>query len=87
MFPHPMILGQVVAMTALHLGVLHGSRYYWLLPVHCAFYLTHMLQEIFDEVVAVWGAAAVAATPRNARQTSATAGGRKSLSLTSSMMW
>lgn len=48
MFPHPMILGQVVAMVAMHVAVLSDSQYWWLLPIHCACYLTHMLQEIFD---------------------------------------
>ena len=47
-FPHPMILGQVVAMLALHLAVLRTSPHYWLLPIHCACYLTHMVQEIYD---------------------------------------
>lgn len=48
MFPHPMILGQVVAMAALHLAVLRTSPYWWVLPTHCACYLTHMVQEIYD---------------------------------------
>mmetsp|Transcript_29312 Transcript_29312/g.47614 ORF Transcript_29312/g.47614 Transcript_29312/m.47614 type:complete len:219 (-) Transcript_29312:13-669(-) len=46
-YPHPMILGQVVAMVVLHVA-LFQRRYPWLLPLHCVFYLTHMLQEIYD---------------------------------------
>eukprot|EP00814_Leptocylindrus_danicus_P001025 CAMPEP_0116014906 /NCGR_PEP_ID=MMETSP0321-20121206/6528_1 /TAXON_ID=163516 /ORGANISM="Leptocylindrus danicus var. danicus, Strain B650" /LENGTH=561 /DNA_ID=CAMNT_0003484591 /DNA_START=1 /DNA_END=1686 /DNA_ORIENTATION=- len=50
-FPHPMILGQVVAFGTLftiphmHEGVVCPV---WYIPLHIALYLTHMTQEIFD---------------------------------------
>lgn len=46
-YPHPMILGQVVAMVALHIGIF-GVNYPWLIPIHCGLYLLHMVQESYD---------------------------------------
>lgn len=50
-FPHPMILGQVVAFGALytiphmHQGIVCPV---WFMPLHIALYLVHMTQEIYD---------------------------------------
>ncbi|GMH66720.1 hypothetical protein TL16_g11000 [Triparma laevis f. inornata] len=46
--PHPMILSQVFALLGMHTFAEVGGAYPWLVPVHCAFYFTHMTQEIFD---------------------------------------
>lgn len=46
-YPHPMILGQVVAMAALHV-VIFSTHYPWLLPINCGLCLLHMVQEIYD---------------------------------------
>ncbi len=46
--PHPMILSQVFALWGMHLFSGVGEARGWLIPVHTAFYLTHMTQEIFD---------------------------------------
>lgn len=46
--PHPMILGQVVALIGLN-WVPHVSEVYpYLVPIHISLYLVHMLQEIYD---------------------------------------
>lgn len=44
--PHPMILGQVVALLGVHLDL--KQRYPLLAPIHIALYLTHMTQEAYD---------------------------------------
>jgi len=43
--PHPMILGAILALIGI--GMLPGlsERFAWLVPVHIAFYLLHLLQE------------------------------------------
>ncbi len=46
--PHPMILGSIVGLIGV--GALDPLRraWPWLVPLHIAFYLAHLLQEIFD---------------------------------------
>lgn len=47
--PHPMILGQCVAILGLHLGSSYMRTNYPLLaPIHILLYLVHMTQEAFD---------------------------------------
>lgn len=46
--PHPMIVGQLVAFLGVHLLPEFRAHWPWLMPVHCAFYTTVMLQEIFN---------------------------------------
>jgi len=46
--PHPMILGQVVALLGLHVVPQVGTARPYLVPVHVALYLIHMTQEIYD---------------------------------------
>lgn len=46
--PHPMILGSIVGLIGV--GALEPLRraWPWLIPLHIAFYLAHLFQEIFD---------------------------------------
>jgi len=46
--PHPMILSQVCALAGMHTFEGVGGTRGWIVPVHVAFYLTHMTQEIYD---------------------------------------
>ena len=46
--PHPMILGQVVALLGLHVVPQVGAARPYLIPIHVALYLIHMTQEIYD---------------------------------------
>mmetsp|Transcript_373 Transcript_373/g.1070 ORF Transcript_373/g.1070 Transcript_373/m.1070 type:complete len:660 (+) Transcript_373:181-2160(+) len=46
--PHPMILGQVVALFGVHVAPQVSRARPLLVPIHIALYLTHMLQEQFD---------------------------------------
>lgn len=47
-FPHPMIVGQLVAFAGVHLLPEFRATWPWLMPAHCAFYLAVMMQEQFD---------------------------------------
>ena len=46
--PHPMILGQVVALLGVHIVPQIRRRFPLLVPIHVALYLTHLCQESFD---------------------------------------
>ncbi|GMI21770.1 hypothetical protein TeGR_g5735 [Tetraparma gracilis] len=52
--PHPMILSQVVALSGMHAfswvggGLKFDGPWWWVVPVHCALYFTHMAQENWD---------------------------------------
>jgi hypothetical protein len=46
--PHPMIVGQVVALLAMYSIPHMRNTFPWLIPTHIALYLVHMFQEIFD---------------------------------------
>ena len=46
--PHPMILGQVVALLGLHIVPQVGGVRPYLIPIHVVLYLIHMTQEIYD---------------------------------------
>eukprot|EP00164_Ancoracysta_twista_P013507 GFYU01021609.1.p1 GENE.GFYU01021609.1~~GFYU01021609.1.p1 ORF type:complete len:387 (+),score=121.06 GFYU01021609.1:164-1162(+) len=47
-FPHPMILGQVVALLGMYKVPHVSAAYPALLPIHIILYLIHMTQEIYD---------------------------------------
>lgn len=46
--PHPMIVGQLVALSGVHLIPEFRAAWPWLVPVHCTLYTIVMLQEQFD---------------------------------------
>jgi hypothetical protein len=49
-----MILSQVVALSGMHAfswvggGLKFDGPWWWVVPVHCALYFTHMAQENWD---------------------------------------
>jgi len=47
-FPHPMILGQVVGLLGIYKVLWLRGTWPWLIPTHIALYLVHMYQEIHD---------------------------------------
>ena len=47
--PHPMILGGIIGLLGFHLHAPFRELVPWLVPVHIAFYLLHMVQEMTDE--------------------------------------
>ncbi|CAN0204587.1 unnamed protein product, partial [Ectocarpus sp. 8 AP-2014] len=46
--PHPMIMCQLMALVGVHLLPEFRAAWPWLAPVHCAFCLVVMVQELFD---------------------------------------
>ncbi len=46
--PHPMILGAVVGLLGVHTLAPFRADWPWLVPVHVALYLVHMIQEQLD---------------------------------------
>ena len=46
--PHPMIVSQVFALLGFFKAAHFRAEWPYLVPVHVAFYVTHMLQEHFD---------------------------------------
>lgn len=46
--PHPMIVSQVFALLGLHKAAHFRADWPYVIPVHVALYMTHMLQEHFD---------------------------------------
>lgn len=46
--PHPMIVGQLIALSGVHLVPEFRATWPWLVPVHCLLYTLVMLQEHFD---------------------------------------
>jgi len=46
--PHPMIVSQVVALLGLYKAAHFRTEWPYVVPIHIALYLTHMLQEQFD---------------------------------------
>ncbi|CAM9458442.1 unnamed protein product [Discosporangium mesarthrocarpum] len=61
--PHPMITGQLFAMAGMYLLPMFRAEYPWLIPVHGALYITHMLQEEFDVWKGVSRFTATSSTP------------------------
>ena len=46
--PHPMIVGGIVGLLGFHASPGLRELVPWLVPVHIAFYVVHMLQEMTD---------------------------------------
>ena len=47
--PHPMIVGSIVGLLGFHKNELFREHLPYLVPVHCLFYLVHMVQEhVYD---------------------------------------
>lgn len=46
--PHPMILGALVALLGVELVPAVRAGWPWLVPIHVALYLAHLLQEVLD---------------------------------------
>lgn len=46
--PHPMIVSQIIALIGIHKASHFRADWPYVIPVHVALYLTHMLQEHFN---------------------------------------